>query len=75
MIDKTNPHLTMTWKIKLKKLIEAGHIIEYSISGANIGVSRYDEFTFKKGDKIDQGLAKEMMNLDYDILWLKAQEK
>lgn len=63
------PHLSAI----IETLQFHGHTIRWYHSCSKIIIERYDEFTFSPRDAEDQRLAKEMINLDYDILVLSAK--
>ena len=64
----------ITWRQKVKVLRENGHHVVYHGSGSYT-FYEYDQFKFNGNDKEDQALAREMINLDYDIIMLKAKEE
>lgn len=63
------PHLSSI----LETLEFHGHVIRWYHNLSKIVIERYDEFTFNPRDAEDQRLAKEMANLDYDILLLNRE--
>ena len=58
-----------TLSSKLEHLKAYGHKITYHKSGGKYIITRYDEFSFVN-TKEDQDLAREMLNLDFEILLL-----
>lgn len=64
----------ITWRQKVKVLRENGHHVVYH-GGSSYTFYEYDQFKFNGNDKEDQALAREMINLDYDIIMLKAEEE
>jgi len=64
----------ITWRQKVKVLRENGHHVVYH-GGGSYTFYEYDQFKFNGTDKEDQALAREMINLDYDIIMLKAEEE
>lgn len=67
----------MTYEKKIISLNNAGHVIDYhytvSCNIRSIVIDKYDEFKIKK-TKEDQRIAREMINLDYDILCFETKK-
>lgn len=66
----------MTYEKKIISLVNFGHSINYHYSvwstGRAIVVDEYDDMKFNKS-RADQNIARELINLDYDILCLKTK--
>lgn len=67
----------MTYEKKIISLNNAGHEIDFhyhvSSNKRKIIIDKYDSLNFKTNFE-DQQLAREMLNLDYDILCLQTKE-
>ena len=61
-----------SYRDKLVILDGFGFKSKYHLSFGSTVIDEYDNFKFS-GSKDDQALAKEMIDLDYDTIWLKEQ--